>query len=67
MENPDVLIRNEGSIWLFTPMSDDGRQWIENNVDREAQWFGGSLVCEHRYGPDLAEGMIDYGLNVAGT
>lgn len=61
----DVEVDNCGSIWRFTPMTSEARDWIDENVASEGwQWLGGSLCVEHRYGPDLVQGMLDNGLAV---
>jgi hypothetical protein len=64
MEGVDVTVSNEGTLFLFRPLTSEARAWIEENVSEESQWFGDSLVVEHRYARDLAAGMIDAGLNV---
>jgi hypothetical protein len=61
----DVLVRNEGSIFLFTPTTPAAREWISENVQPNTQWFGASLVVEHRYAADLAVGMRADGLVLA--
>lgn len=61
----DVEVANHGSIFLFTPLTESGREWIDLHVEKtESQWFGGGLVVEHRYAENLAEGMIGDGLVV---
>jgi hypothetical protein len=62
----DVLVRDEGSLVLFQPRTEVAREWVEANVDPEAQWFGPWLVVEHRYAGDLIEGMGADGLRVVG-
>jgi hypothetical protein len=64
MENtPDVLVRNEGSVFVFCPLTEAARNWIEDNVESESwQWFGSALVVDHRYAAALGLGMKDAGL-----
>jgi len=62
---PDVLVRNEGSVFLFTPLTPAAKNWIAANVQPNAQWFGASLVVEHRYAADLAAVMREAGLILA--
>src|SRR5437870_12599115 len=45
---PDVLVRNEGTVFLFCPLTSRGKQGLEEHVQPGAQWFGGTLVVEHR-------------------
>lgn len=62
---PDVLIRNEGSVFLFRPITPAAKQWIDENVQPNAQWFANALVVEHRYATDLATAMREDGLVLA--
>jgi hypothetical protein len=62
---PDVLVRNEGTVFLFTPLTLAATNWICANVQPNAQWFGASLVVEHRYAADLAAAMREAGLVLA--
>ena len=50
-------IMNEGSIVLFEPLTDAARGWWTDNVDPEAQTMGQAYVVEHRYAPDIIEGI----------
>jgi hypothetical protein len=61
---PDVSVSNHGTIFLFQPLTDAARGWIEENVVGETQWFGSALAVEHRYARDLAVGMIRDGLRL---
>lgn len=64
-ELPDVLVTNEGSIYLVQPISRAGREWIEANVYMdEAQMWGDSLVVEHSYIVAIVDGLHDEGLIV---
>jgi hypothetical protein len=59
---PDVLVHNEGTVFLFNPLTARAKEWIDDNVQPDAQWFGTTLVVEHRYAWGLAQGMQDAGL-----
>jgi hypothetical protein len=61
---PDVLVRNEGTIFVFCPLTAEAKLWISEHV-HDALWFGSALVVEHRYGWGLAQGMKDAGLVLA--
>lgn len=61
---PDVFVRNEGSIFLLTPMTDAAREWIGEHIPEDAQYMGRSLVVEHRYVEDIVAGMQVDGLIV---
>jgi hypothetical protein len=59
----DVLVHNEGTVFLFNPLTARAKEWIDNNVQSEPwQWFGTTLVVEHRFAWALAQGMKDEGL-----
>jgi hypothetical protein len=62
---PDVLVRNEGTVFLFCPLTPRAKEWIDEQVQFDAHWFGNALVVEHRYAWGLAEGMKDEGLLLA--
>lgn len=57
----DVLVENHGSIFVFQPLTQAGRDWIAENIP-EPVWFGGGLCVEHRYAGDIAAGMQADGL-----
>lgn len=60
----DVQVENHGSIFLFRILTDAAQSWVDENVSEEAQWMGNGLAVEHRYAEDLAQGMLNAGLNV---
>ena len=62
---PDVLVRNEGTLFLFWPLTTPAKDWIEEHVQADAQWFGAALIVEHRYALGLVEGMKIAGLRLA--
>jgi hypothetical protein len=30
----DVIVSNHGSVFTFTPLTDAGREWIDENVEK---------------------------------
>jgi hypothetical protein len=38
----DVLVQNEGTVWLFNPLSERASQWVEEHVltGRGSGWAG---------------------------
>jgi hypothetical protein len=60
----DVQISDHSSVILFLPVTYDGQEWLRENVDPDAQWFGQALVVDHCYASDLIEGMAESGLSV---
>ena len=59
---PDVLVHNEGTLFLFCPLTSRGKDWINDHVSPDAQWVGSALVVEHRFAWGRAQGMKDAGL-----
>lgn len=64
MKKPDVQVSNQGSIFLFQPLTKRGSEWIKENVAEDAMYFGTALAVEHRYARDLADVMQGDGLKV---
>ena len=62
----DVTISNHGSIFLFHPESQAGREFLSEHAPEEAQWWGLALVVEHRYADDWAGHVLDAGLAIGG-
>lgn len=58
----DVHVSNQGTIFTFWPVTDAAKEWIDENVPDDSQWFGPKLVVEWRYAYDLADGMEAAGL-----
>jgi hypothetical protein len=56
---PDVFVHNEGTVFLFCPLTPQAMKWIHDHVQPDALWFGSALVVEHRFALGLAQGMKD--------
>ncbi len=65
VQRPDVLVDNQGTLFLFIPCTPAAREWIDEHVGADAMYLGPNLVAEHRYVADLAEGMQADGLVLA--
>jgi hypothetical protein len=63
--NPDILVNNVGTLYTFCPLTLRAKEWIDEHVQDDAQWFGHALIVEHRYAWGLAQGMKDAGLVLA--
>jgi len=50
-------IINEGTIVLFQPLTSAAQDWWAGNVDPDAMTFGNAYAVEHRYAPDIIEGI----------
>lgn len=53
-----------GSITLVVTLNPDAEQHLADNVGEEAQWVGGGLAVEGRYGPELAASLCRAGYTV---
>ena len=61
----DVIVSNEGSVFLLNPVTDAGKEWLKENCRPEGwQWLGQCLAIETRYALDIVEGMQGDGLVV---
>lgn len=62
---PDVLIHNEGTVFLFCPLTGSARRWFCSHVQPDAIWFGQALVVEHRYAWGLGAALTAAGFELA--
>jgi hypothetical protein len=60
----DFTVRDEGSIFLLTPESEQAKAWIEENLPADRLVFAGSVVVEHRYIADIIEGIMADGMDM---
>lgn len=61
----DIEVNASGSMFLFRPLTDAGRQWIDSHVVSEPwQWHGGALAVDYRYAWELARLAVEDGLEV---
>jgi len=62
---PDVLIRDEGTVWIFNPLTSVAQKWFGEHVQSAPwQWLGTSLVVEHRFAIGLIQGITDAGFSI---
>lgn len=64
MRKADLSVTNEGSIFLLTPTSTRGGDWINEHIPEDAPTWGISIVVEHRYIEAIVLGAIADGLEV---
>lgn len=65
MDNRDVVVSGDGTLFAIRPLTDAARRWIDENVSAEGwMWLGNTLYVEHRYIADIVAGMEDAGLIV---
>lgn len=58
----DFVVSDQGTIWLFTPLTSAASQFLSEHIQNDAQYFGPSLAVEHRFVYDLLIGLRDHGL-----
>jgi hypothetical protein len=63
--NPDISIENHGTIFLFRLNTPAAAEWVSENVQSDAQFFGDALVVEHRYARELAMAAVADGMVIA--
>jgi hypothetical protein len=61
---PDLVVSGGGTLYILTPVTDAGREWIDSNVDPDAQRWGDGIAVEHRYIGDIVAGAQGDGLVV---
>ena len=65
MAAADFSVRDEGSIFLLTPHTDEARAWVGEHIAEDAQQWGGAIVVEHRFIGDILAGIAADGLSIA--
>ncbi len=60
--NPDVLVNNVGTLYTFCPLTLRAKEWVDEHVQDDAQWFEYALIVEPQYVWGPARGMKDAGL-----
>ena len=62
----DMQFTNHGSIWIMTPLSEGGRDWIAQHIAEDAtRWGQNGVVIEHRYVANIVEGVRGDGLEIS--
>lgn len=62
----DFTLNYQGTISLLRPVSEAAKEWVEDHLPSDRQYFGPSVVIEHRYVDDIINGIINDGLEVGG-
>ena len=62
----DLVFENHFSLFLIRPLSENGKQWLDENVgDENTLTFGGAVVCEPRSVEAIFLGAQSDGLAVS--
>lgn len=64
----DVRVSNQGTVWVFTPITPEGQDWVDQHLELQGwQWLGGeSFAVDHRPAESIVHGMRGDGLVVTG-
>lgn len=60
----DVLVHDEGTVFLLEPRSNRGEDWLRENLAGDPPRLGRAYAVEHRFVGDIVEGMLVDGLGV---
>jgi hypothetical protein len=60
----DFIVSDEGSIFIFTPVTLAAREWVAEFLPKDAMHWAGGVVVEHRYISDIVSGAHRDGLVV---
>ena len=64
----DFSYRDEGSIVMVTPITDDARAWVAENVDAPGwAWMGESFAVDHRMADALLEAIEGAGFSITSS
>jgi len=61
----DFEIANDGTIVLFTPLTERAHRWVDVNVAEDRLWLGPSLVIEQTFARVLVDEMFAFRLLLA--
>ncbi len=60
----DFRVRNEGSLVLLEPLSNNAFAWVAAHLPDNVQYFGNSIAVEPRYISDILVGIQNDGLEI---
>jgi len=64
-QETDFLVVNHGSLVMLTPLTQAAKDWCEEHLPEDRQYFGRGVVVEPRYIGDIVDGIVNDGLVVA--
>lgn len=65
MNDIDFLVRPQGTIWLFEPVTDRAREYTFTVLDvQDWQWAGPAFGVDHRIANDLIAALEEEGWRV---
>jgi len=60
-QQPQFQIENHGSITLFRPLNDAGREWLKRTAPEDAPFMGSAMAVEPSYVGDVADAILSDG------
>ena len=57
VDDPDIIVADYGTIFLFYPRSQAAHEWWQDRVERGAMNLGRNFVVEHRFVQDTLKGL----------
>ena len=66
----DFDLDDEGSFFLLTPRTEEAQDWVEDCLSddpNDVQYYGRSVVIEHRYVEDIVDAILLDGLTIEGV
>jgi hypothetical protein len=64
MEQPDVRVQDEGSLFILFPLTVAAREWIDGNLGETQTWGSEGVVVEPGYVLQIMRGMVRDGLTI---
>jgi hypothetical protein len=59
---PDVLVNNVGTLYTFCPLTLRAKEWIDEHVQDDAQWFGRKLWALARISACTSRSITYWGM-----
>lgn len=60
----DIRVHGSGTVYQWSPETEDGTTWTDENVQRPDWQPSGPIAVEHRYIEDITRGALESGLTV---
>lgn len=58
----DLAFADHGSVWLMTPVTPAGYEWVAENIPEDAPKLGNAIGIENRFVMDIVKGASCDGL-----
>jgi hypothetical protein len=63
-QRTDIYVEDHGSVWLFRPITDAGKEWLKNTAPEDTQFLGNAMAVEPRYAGGVIHAAKSDGLEV---